>query len=92
MKIGMLLDRIFPPDIRVEKEARALLKAGHEVHLLCVKTSDLPDEDVYEEIKLHRREFYHKSSLIRKLGVLANRVTFKNYKLIPRIEELVDEN
>jgi glycosyltransferase involved in cell wall biosynthesis len=31
----MLLDHSFPPDIRVENEAIALLEAGHEVHLLC---------------------------------------------------------
>lgn len=31
----MLLERRFPPDIRVENEAATLLEAGHEVHLLC---------------------------------------------------------
>ena len=31
----MLLETTFPPDIRVENEAASLLKAGHEVHLLC---------------------------------------------------------
>ena len=35
MRILMLLDHGFPPDIRVENEAIALLEAGHEVHLLC---------------------------------------------------------
>lgn len=37
MRIGMILDteRGFPPDIRVEKEARALCKAGFDVGLLC---------------------------------------------------------
>ena len=31
----MLLEKRFPPDIRVENEAASLLDAGHEVHLLC---------------------------------------------------------
>jgi glycosyltransferase involved in cell wall biosynthesis len=31
----MTLEKRFPPDIRVVKEARALLTAGHEVHLLA---------------------------------------------------------
>lgn len=30
----MVLERTFPPDIRVEKEARALIKAGHEIYVL----------------------------------------------------------
>ena len=36
MRIGMLLvHRHFPPDIRVEKEARLLASAGHEVTVVC---------------------------------------------------------
>ncbi|MBC8466046.1 glycosyltransferase family 4 protein [bacterium] len=94
MKIGMILDRVFPPDIRVEKEARTLLKAGHELYLLCMRgsASDLPDDDIYEGIKLHRRDFYPKSPIIRKFNALISRLTFKNYKLISQIEKFVDEN
>jgi glycosyltransferase involved in cell wall biosynthesis len=32
----MILDAPFPPDIRVEKEARSLIRNGYDVHLLCV--------------------------------------------------------
>jgi glycosyltransferase involved in cell wall biosynthesis len=35
MRIGMVLAQPFPPDIRVEKEAKALNAAGFEVGLLC---------------------------------------------------------
>ncbi len=35
MRMLMLLEAPFPPDIRVENEAIALIEAGHEVHLLC---------------------------------------------------------
>lgn len=35
MRICMLLDDAFPPDIRVSKEAKSLVAAGHEVTLLC---------------------------------------------------------
>ena len=35
MRIGMILGLPFPPDVRVEKEARALTKAGYEVGLLA---------------------------------------------------------
>jgi hypothetical protein len=49
IKILMLLDRFFPPDIRVEKEARTLLKAGHDVFLLSKGKDELPDEELVEE-------------------------------------------
>ncbi len=39
MRIGMVLNSTFPPDIRVEKEARSLIKAGFEVCLLAQKTN-----------------------------------------------------
>jgi len=43
MNILMLLqDRYFPPDIRVEKEARALLSAGHEIFLLSQGKKEMP--------------------------------------------------
>ncbi len=35
MNIGMVLGKDFPPDIRVEKESRALIRAGFNVFLLC---------------------------------------------------------
>jgi len=34
MKILMCLKSTFPPDIRVEKEARVLTQAGHDVFIL----------------------------------------------------------
>lgn len=37
MRIGMILDKIFPPDPRVENEAISLIENGHEVYLFCLK-------------------------------------------------------
>jgi glycosyltransferase involved in cell wall biosynthesis len=54
MKILMLLDSIFPPDVRVEKEARALLNAGHELLLLSMGTNHRPSEEVIDGIKVIR--------------------------------------
>ncbi len=45
MRVLMLLENRFPPDIRVEGEMASLLGAGHEVHLLCL-------EDARDEIEL----------------------------------------
>lgn len=92
MKIGMILDRVFPPDIRVEKEARSLLKAGHEVYLLCMKTPSLSDINIFNGINLIRRNFYPESSLIRKIMILLQRITFTNHKLVFQIQRFVDEN
>lgn len=36
MKIGMILDKTFPPDPRVENEAITLIDAGHQVYLFCL--------------------------------------------------------
>ena len=56
MKILMvLLDRFFPPDIRVEKEARTLLKANHEVFLLSLDKEGVPSEELVEGIRVIRR-------------------------------------
>ncbi len=46
-KILMLLQKEFPPDIRVEKEAKALQKAGFEIHLLCRNRQKKKDEVIH---------------------------------------------
>ncbi len=56
MRILMLLQNFFPPDIRVEKEARSLLKAGHQVFLLSAGKSNMPNEEIVEGIKVIRRK------------------------------------
>lgn len=40
MNIGMLLNAPYPSDVRVRKEASALIKAGHHVHLLCLRRKE----------------------------------------------------
>ena len=37
MRIGMILDKTFPPDPRVENEAVTLINHGFEVFLFCLK-------------------------------------------------------
>lgn len=49
MRIGMVLQTSsgFPPDIRIEKESRALCRAGLDVALLCVRaTAEQPEHEV----------------------------------------------
>lgn len=55
MKILMVLETMFPPDERVEKEALSLMNSGHELHLLC-PTFDKSEvkESEYKGIILHK--------------------------------------
>ncbi len=52
----MILDKNFPPDIRIEKEAKTLIDAGHEVHLLVLMRrhdKGEPEEKI-RRINIHR--------------------------------------
>ena len=68
MRIGMVLNhRIPPPDIRVEKEAKTLVEAGHEVHLLLERGPGQELEERYGRMSVLRgvtmgplREKYHR--------------------------------
>lgn len=48
MKILMLLDTEFPPDIRVENEAQSLIDAGHEVHILSYNFDSKTSSEVFK--------------------------------------------
>ncbi|MCF8226925.1 MAG: glycosyltransferase family 4 protein [Bacteroidales bacterium] len=55
MKIGMVLDGVFPPDARVENEAVSLIDGGHEVFLYCFDLKgDQPSHEVIKGIHVHR--------------------------------------
>jgi len=50
----MLLNAPYPADIRVKKESEALINAGFEVHLLCLRKDDQNKTDLFEGLHLHR--------------------------------------
>lgn len=50
----MLLNAPYPADIRVKKESDALLKAGFEIHLLCLRKKDQVSSEKFEGINVHR--------------------------------------
>ncbi|MDJ0840992.1 MAG: glycosyltransferase family 4 protein [Acidobacteriota bacterium] len=55
MNICMVLaGQDFPPDIRVEKEAVALLSGGHEVTVVCDSRKRPPGEDNWEDVRIIR--------------------------------------
>jgi glycosyltransferase involved in cell wall biosynthesis len=49
----MLLDDVYPPDIRVRKEASSLLAAGHRVTLLC-RQDDEPARETVDGLEVRR--------------------------------------
>jgi len=63
MNIGMLLDKTFPPDPRVENEAVSLIKAGHNVFLFCLTYGDELMEEEIRGIQVKR--------------VTSNKITYK---------------
>lgn len=56
LRIIMVLEHFFPPDIRVEKEARSLISAGHEIILLSLASNHTPNEEIWEGIKVIRKK------------------------------------
>ena len=54
MRIGMILDAVFPPDPRVENEAVSLIKAGHEVFLFCLHYGQQNPSEVINGIQVKR--------------------------------------
>jgi len=66
MKILMILEWEFPPDVRVENEILALSEAGHEVHLACSTRKNRPESDKFGKAFIHRKKiskFIYKSSV-----------------------------
>ncbi|TDO03890.1 glycosyltransferase family 4 protein [Sunxiuqinia elliptica] len=54
MKVLMLLGEEFPPDNRVEKEARSLIDNGFEVTIVCQTTNERPAYEYYQGIHVYR--------------------------------------
>lgn len=50
----MVLDKPFPPDIRVLKEAVSLVKAGFKVGVLSIGPDDRPDREMFRGIEIIR--------------------------------------
>lgn len=54
MNLGMLLNAPYPPDMRVKKETDALIRAGINVHLLCLRKEGDTYEEDFNGIKITR--------------------------------------
>lgn len=88
MRIGMILDRPFPPDHRVEKEAKSLIAAGHEVHLFCFKHDrHILSDEIINKIHVHR--FYMAKEVFKKLSATINVFPFYNRFWKKRLTEVI---
>ncbi|PIB34767.1 glycosyl transferase [Reichenbachiella sp. 5M10] len=90
MRIGMILDGVFPPDPRVENEAVTLIEAGFEVYLFCLDyTGDLAESEVIQGIEVRRR---YCKPLVYKLSAWA--YTFPFYHRVTKrwIQEFITDN
>lgn len=90
MKIGMILDEEFPPDPRVENEAIALINAGHNVFLFCLRynNSQASSENIHK-IQVKR---YLSTQFIYKLSALAYTIPFYKMMLKSKIKHFLQEN
>jgi len=85
----MILDSDFPPDPRVENEAIALIKGGHEVFLFCLTYGNQPLEEEINGIKIRR---YVSSKLEYKLSALAYTVPFYSSLMKKKISNFISKN
>ncbi|HAE86590.1 TPA: hypothetical protein DCG86_01050 [Candidatus Marinimicrobia bacterium] len=67
MKILMILQTNFPPDIRVENEIRSLVKAGYSVHLLCKNSGGEAAQENWEGATIHRIPWCKKLKILNTL-------------------------
>ncbi|GAB4367963.1 MAG: hypothetical protein Kow0042_08920 [Calditrichia bacterium] len=78
MRIGMIVENEFVPDMRVEREALALKQAGNEVEILAFSYGILPLQEEYKGLKIIR--FRVSKFFFNKLAPLALTVPFYFWK------------
>jgi len=89
MKIGMILDKTFPPDPRVENEAKALIEDGHEVFLFCLHYGN---ERASEEINGIQIRRFKSTKLEYKLSALAYTFPFYSFLMSRKIKNFILQN
>lgn len=80
MKIGMILDKSYPPDPRVESEASTLIKNGHQVFLFSLNLYHKQKSETIDGVHVYRYPFSKK--VFNKISPLAYSLPF--YHLLLR--------
>ena len=90
MRIGMILCKPYPPDIRVEKEARTLIEAGHDLFVLAErKDGELKNETV---LGTTVNRYYPPRPFRRRLDWIRFNTSFKSAFWESRIRRFVKRN
>ncbi|MDV7185653.1 glycosyltransferase family 4 protein [Lutibacter sp. TH_r2] len=85
-KIGMILDKTFPPDPRVENEAISLVNNGFDVYLFCLTYKNQPLEENYKGINVVR---YKSNKLNYKLSALVYSFPFYSFIMKRKIQHFL---
>jgi glycosyltransferase involved in cell wall biosynthesis len=89
MRIGMILDKTFPPDPRVENEALELINSGHEIFLFCLGYNTDFEEEVINEINVKR---YPSNQLEYKVSALSYTLPFYKMMMSGKIAHFLLDN
>ncbi|TCP27004.1 glycosyltransferase involved in cell wall biosynthesis [Tenacibaculum skagerrakense] len=89
MRIGMILDDVFPPDPRVENEAIELIKDGHEVFLFCLNYKNQKRNEEVNGIKVIR---YNSNKLEYKLSALAYSIPLYTMLMKKKVKNFLRNN
>ena len=87
MRIGMILDKTFPPDPRVENEAVSLINAGHQVFLFCLKYSIKEYDEIINGIQVKR---YLSNKITYKLSALVYTLPFYTWIMSRKIRHFLN--
>ena len=78
----MVLHSYFPPDIRIEKEAKILLKSGHKIFLLSLRKEKMLVKELVNGINVIRifpqKTFLSKIKTIFRFNLFFDRPFWKN--------------
>ena len=90
MNIGMVLDgRDYPPDIRVEKEIRALQASGHDCFVICENRSGKSFRTEWDGSVIYRLPL--PSIILRKLNSLFYRLFFFDFQWFKALLRIAKE-
>ena len=89
MRVGMILDNVYPPDPRVENEALELIKDGHEVFLFCLSYGKEKKEEEVKGIFVRR---YTTNLFEYKMSALAYTIPVYTFLMKKKIDDFIVKN
>jgi len=91
MNLGMILNAPYPADMRVKKETDALIKAGFNIHLLCLRRNDEAYEAEVDHIKITRIDGGKNNYELAAWDAVMS-VTFRHPVFVGAMKKWIDKN